>query len=72
MKTPNATQPVVTVIKPQRASPTELGDWLSKGRNYGVCCGFEFSETKLNKPSQCPKCHGTWVLEPKIGIKQST
>src|SRR5437870_4825277 len=25
MKTPNATQPVVTVIKPQRASPTELG-----------------------------------------------
>ena len=25
MKTPNATQPVVTVIKPQRVSPTELG-----------------------------------------------
>jgi len=35
-------------------------------------CGFEFSETKLNKPSKCPKCHSTWVLEPKIGIKQST
>ena len=35
-------------------------------------CGFEFSETKLKKPSKCPKCHSTWVLEPKIGIKQST
>ena len=35
-------------------------------------CGFEFSEGKLNKPSKCPKCHSTWVLEPKIGIKQST
>jgi len=35
-------------------------------------CGFEFSESKLNKPSKCPKCHSTWVLEPKIGIKQST
>ena len=35
-------------------------------------CGFEFSESKLNKPSKCPKCHNTWVLEPKIGIKQST
>ncbi len=35
-------------------------------------CGFEFSESKLNKPSQCPKCRSTWVLEPKIGIKQST
>jgi len=35
-------------------------------------CGFEFSESKLNKPSKCPKCRSTWVLEPKIGIKQST
>jgi len=35
-------------------------------------CGFEFSESKLNKPSKCPKCDSTWVLEPKIGIKQST
>ncbi len=34
--------------------------------------GFAFSESKLNKPSKCPKCHSTWVLEPKIGIKQST
>src|SRR4051812_32657525 len=31
-------------------------------------CGFEFSEEKLTKPSKCPECHGTWLLEPKIGI----
>jgi predicted Zn-ribbon and HTH transcriptional regulator len=35
-------------------------------------CAFEFSEGKLNKPSKCPKCHSTWVREPKIAIKQST
>jgi transcriptional regulator len=33
-------------------------------------CGFEFSAEKLNKPSKCPECHGTWVLEPRIGIAQ--
>jgi hypothetical protein len=33
-------------------------------------CGFEFSEGKLTKPSKCPECHSTWVLEPKIGIQQ--
>jgi predicted Zn-ribbon and HTH transcriptional regulator len=33
-------------------------------------CGFEFSEGKLNKPSKCPECRSTWVLEPKIGIAQ--
>lgn len=32
-------------------------------------CGFEFSEEKLTKPSKCPKCHSTWVLEPRIGIE---
>ena len=32
-------------------------------------CGFEFSESKLNKPSKCPECHSTWILEPKIGIQ---
>jgi len=32
-------------------------------------CGFEFSGEKLNKPSKCPECHSTWVLEPKIGIE---
>ena len=33
-------------------------------------CGFEFSEAKLTKPSKCPECHRTWVLEPKIEIQQ--
>ena len=33
-------------------------------------CGFEFSEEKLTKPSKCPECHSTWVLEPKIRIEQ--
>jgi hypothetical protein len=31
-------------------------------------CGFEFSDEKLHKPSKCPECHSTWVLEPKIGV----
>jgi transcriptional regulator len=36
----------------------------------GQCraCGFKFSEGKLNKPSKCPECHSTWVLEPKISL----
>jgi transcriptional regulator len=33
-------------------------------------CGFEFSKEKMTKPSKCPECHSTWVLEPKIGIQQ--
>ena len=33
-------------------------------------CGFEFSRDKLTKPSKCPECRSTWVLEPKIGIQQ--
>ena len=35
-------------------------------------CGFEFSEEKLTKPSKCPKCHSTWIFEPKIGIENRT
>ncbi len=35
-------------------------------------CGFEFSHGKLTKPSKCPECHSTWLLEPKIGIDQKT
>jgi predicted Zn-ribbon and HTH transcriptional regulator len=33
-------------------------------------CGFEFSETKLSKPSKCPECHGTWLFEPKISLRK--
>ncbi len=32
-------------------------------------CGFEFSAEKLTKPSKCPECHSTWVLEPRIGLE---
>jgi len=35
-------------------------------------CGFEFCREKLSKPSKCPKCHSTWVLEPKIAIERKT
>ena len=35
-------------------------------------CGFEFSSEKLTKPSKCPECHSTWVLESKIGIENKT
>ncbi len=35
-------------------------------------CGFEFSEAKLTKPSECPECHSTRVLEPKVGIRQGS
>ena len=35
-------------------------------------CGFAFSGGKLNKPSKCPECHGTWILEPKIRIEKKT
>jgi len=32
-------------------------------------CGFEFSANKLTKPSKCPECHSTWLMEPKIGVE---
>ena len=32
-------------------------------------CGFEFSEDKLLKPSKCPKCAGTWIYPPQIGVR---
>jgi len=35
-------------------------------------CGFEFSNEKLTKPSKCPECHSTWVLEPKITVENKT
>jgi predicted Zn-ribbon and HTH transcriptional regulator len=35
-------------------------------------CAFEFSAEKLTKPSKCPECHSTWVLESKIAIEVKT
>jgi predicted Zn-ribbon and HTH transcriptional regulator len=31
-------------------------------------CGFEFDTGKLAKPSKCPKCKATWILEPRVSI----
>ena len=31
-------------------------------------CDFQFSKDKLHKPSKCPKCHDTWIYEPRISI----
>lgn len=33
-------------------------------------CGFEFSSEKLSKPSKCPECRSTWLLEPRIGFQR--
>ncbi|MGV3774713.1 MAG: transcriptional regulator [Verrucomicrobiales bacterium] len=35
-------------------------------------CGFEFGPDKLHKPSKCPKCHATWLSEPRITIRQGS
>ena len=32
-------------------------------------CGFEFDGTRLAKPSKCPECKATWILEPRVAIR---
>lgn len=32
-------------------------------------CGFEFEASKLSKPSKCPECKATWILEPRVSLK---
>jgi len=34
-------------------------------------CGFEFDASKLAKPSKCPECRSTWLLEPRVGLNES-
>jgi len=34
-------------------------------------CGFEFDASKLAKPSKCPKCKSTWILEPRVHLNES-
>jgi transcriptional regulator len=34
-------------------------------------CGFEFEASKLAKPSKCPKCRSTWILEPRVALNES-
>jgi predicted Zn-ribbon and HTH transcriptional regulator len=33
-------------------------------------CEFVFSKDKLHKPGKCPRCHGTWISDPRIGIEE--
>jgi predicted Zn-ribbon and HTH transcriptional regulator len=33
-------------------------------------CGFTFDEEKLSKPGKCPRCRGTRLYEPQIGIRR--
>ena len=31
-------------------------------------CGFTFGQDKLRKPGKCPRCHATWLSEPKLKL----
>ena len=31
-------------------------------------CGFEFDASKLARPSKCPNCRSTWILEPRVSL----
>jgi predicted Zn-ribbon and HTH transcriptional regulator len=33
-------------------------------------CGFRFHPEKLHKPGKCPRCKGTWISEPLIGVEE--
>lgn len=33
-------------------------------------CHFRFGEDKLGKPSRCPSCKSTWILEPTVGVRE--
>ena len=33
-------------------------------------CGFEFATGKLAKPSKCPECKVTWILEPRVALQR--
>jgi transcriptional regulator len=32
-------------------------------------CDFTFDDSKLSKPGRCPRCRGTWVYEPLLGVE---
>ncbi|MEJ2686424.1 MAG: transcriptional regulator [Gammaproteobacteria bacterium] len=35
-------------------------------------CGFTFRADRLHKPGKCPRCKGTWIHEPRIGISRDS
>ena len=77
---------VSEIAKVVKESPSQIADDLRhllrslKHTEYRVAieparcraCGFEFSEEKLTKPSKCPECHSTWILEPKIAVQHKS
>lgn len=34
-------------------------------------CGFNFDRDRLTKPGKCPRCWGTWIQEPRIGVERT-
>jgi len=74
---------VSQIAREIKESPSQIADDLQhllrslKHTEYSAiveparcrACGFEFSKEKLTKPSKCPECHSTWILEPKIAIQ---
>jgi len=34
-------------------------------------CGFTFPADKLTKPGKCPRCHGTWIREPRVWVSRT-
>ena len=73
---------ITQIARAVKESPGQVADDLRhllrslKHTEYSVMvepaqcrsCGFEFSREKLTKPSRCPECHSTWLLEAKIAI----
>jgi transcriptional regulator len=35
-------------------------------------CGFTFGEDRLSKPSRCPECKGSRLLEAQISVEQGS
>jgi len=52
---------------------TILGCMAANAREYLLKHDLEtdewFLRHKLTKPSKCPECHSTWLMEPKIGVE---
>ena len=47
-----------------------LGEKLVMTRPACLQCGYSFTErSRLTRPSRCPNCHGTHLLEPIFRIR---
>lgn len=52
--------------KSLRHSPFELEITPAKCKH----CGFGFRRDHISKPGKCPKCRGTWIDPPLVGIRK--